>query len=575
MKKEKEPDFFKEMDCFIKPYRKKYILSVILSIISVLCELLSYAFIGFLAANVFNDIHSSRNIYALIVIIICKIAGVIFLNISTSISHKAAYLTLKDLRYAICDKCVRLPMGYFDKNSSGRLKTILVDRVEDIEKTLAHLLPEMTANLLIPVAMLIWMSVINIQLAGTVLVWIIFGLSIGMAMMIGYKEKYEGQVQAQKNMNQSVIEYVKGIEVIKTFNIGDKSYIKYKDAVTHHADYSINWMKNSQIYASLSYSIAPVSIFPVIIIGLMLLNGGGISVQGLFIAMMISLGIFKPIVKASGYFDQLAQMGTVTKEIKDILDYPEIKRNEECVLKEDMSYDIIFRNLLFSYDGTKNEIDGINLEIKEKTMTAIIGTSGSGKSTLMKLLAGFWDFEIGDIRIGNISIKDMSTNDLNSLISYVDQNTFLFNDSIIENIRIGKRGASEEEIIEAAKIAGCHDFIVQLPMGYNTIAGDRLSGGERQRIALARAILKNAPIIILDEATSSTDVENEEKIRAALLEFTKDKTLIVITHKINAIINADKIVYMENGKILSCGTHKELMKACYKYGKIKLLTTEV
>ena len=572
MKREKEPNFFKEMACFIKPYKTRYVLSVILSMISVLCELLSYAFIGLLAGNIFHDIRGNRNLFTLILVVICKAANVIFLNISTLISHKAAYFTLKDLRYAICDKFVRLPMGYFDKNSSGRLKTILVDRVEDIETTLAHLLPEMTANLCIPVLMILWMLIINIQLTGIVLIWIILGLSIGMFMMIGYKEKYEGQVQAQKNMNQSVVEYVKGIEVIKTFNMGDNSYLKYKNAVTNHAEYSINWMKSSQIYASLSYAVAPVSIFPTIVIGLIFLNNGSLNEQGLFLFMLIALGIFKPIVKAAGYVDALAQMGTVTKEIKEILDYPEIKRNQKSVLTKDMRCDISFSNLLFSYDGTKNDIDVENLEIKEKTMTAIIGTSGSGKSTLMKLLAGFWDFDIGDIKIGNISIKALSMNDLNSLISYVDQNTFLFNDSIMENIRVGKRGASDEEVIEAAKRAACHDFIMDLPKGYDTVAGDRLSGGERQRIAIARAILKNAPIVILDEATSGTDVENEEKVKEALLTFTKDKTLIVITHKIGTVINADKIVYIENGKVLCNGTHEELMRNCSEYIKLQLFT---
>ena len=239
------------------------------------------------------------------------------------------------------------------------------------------------------------------------------------------------------------IEYVKGIEVIKAFNMADNSYLKYKNAVTHHADYSINWMKSSQLYASLSYSIAPVSIFPAIVIGLLLLSKGSLTEHSFFLFMMISLGIFKPILKASSYVDGLAQMGTVAKEIKEILDYPEIKRNEKSILKKDMIYDISFSNLQFSYDGTKNDIDGVNLEIKEKTMTAVIGTSGSGKSTLMKLLAGFWDFEKGDIKIGNISIKDLSMNDLNALISYVDQNTFLFNDSIGE---IAQEGTHNELI---------------------------------------------------------------------------------------------------------------------------------
>ena len=565
MKKEKEPNFFKEMDSFIKPYKKRYILSVMLSMLSVLCELLSYAFVGILAGYIYKGFHGNNMIYVLIFTIICKISGVLLSNISTLISHKAAYLTLKDLRYAICDKFVRLPMGYFDMNPSGTLKTILVDRVEDIEKTLAHLLPEMTANLLIPIAMIVWMLAVNIKLTGIIFLWVIFGLSIGMLMMIGYKKKYEGQVQAQKNMNQAVIEYVKGIDVIKTFNMEDSSYAKYKNAVIRHAEYAINWMKSSQIYASLSYSIAPVSIFPTIVVGLIFFNNGFLTEQSLFLFMMISLGIFKPIVKASSYVDQLAQMGTVTKEIKGILDYPELKRSENSNLKEKMTYDIAFENLQFSYDGTKNDVDDVNLTIKEKTMTAIIGTSGSGKSTLMKLLAGFWDFEKGKIKIGGIEVKDLSMNDLNTLISYVDQNTFLFDDTILENIRIGKKDATNDEVIEAAKRAGCHDFILTLPDGYDTIAGDRLSGGEKQRIAIARAILKNAPIIILDEATASTDIENEEKIQGALLEFTKGKTLIVITHKIKTVINADKIIYMENGKIICDGKHEELIKSCSTY----------
>lgn len=568
MKREKEPNFFKAMESFIKPYKKSYILSVLLSMMSVLCELLSYAFIGMLAGNIFKGLHGNSSLYALFLALICKISGVLFSNISTLISHKAAYLSLRDLRYAICDKFIRLPMGYFDRNPSGTLKTILVDRVEDIEKTLAHLLPEMTANLLIPMAMIIWMLVINVTLTGIIFLWIVFGLSIGMLMMIGYKKKYEGQVQAQKNMNQAVIEYVKGIEVIKTFHLEDRSYKKYKNAVSRHAEYAINWMKNSQLYASLSYSIAPVSIFPTVIVGLIFLNKGSLTEQSFFLFMMVSLGIFKPIVKASSYVDQLAQMGTVAEEIKGILDYPELKRNENANLNRKIAYDISFKNIQFSYNGTKNDVDDVNLKIKEKTMTAIIGTSGSGKSTLMKLLAGFWDFEKGDIRIGNISIKDLSMNDLNALISYVDQNTFLFDDSILENIKVGKKAATNDEVIEAAKRAGCHDFIVALPNGYETIAGDRLSGGERQRIAIARAILKNAPIIILDEATASTDIENEEKIQEALLEFTKDKTLIVITHKIKTVINADKIVYMGNGKIICDGKHEELIKNCSEYRRL-------
>lgn len=568
MKSEKNYSFFKEMQNFIKPYKKRYLLSVILSSCSVLCELLSYSFVGIIAAHIFKGTGNKNTLLALILVVICKMVNVILLNFSTLISHKAAYLTLRDIRYAVCDKFIRIPMGYFDKNSSGKLKTIMTDRIEDVEKTLAHLLPEMTANLIIPAAMIIWLSIINIKLTGIIILWIIIGLGIGLLIMIGYKKKYEGQVLVQKNMNQAVIEYVKGIDVIKTFNQEESSYMKYKDAISAHAEYSISWMRSTQIFASLSYSIAPVSIFPVIVMGLIFLSKGVITEQSLFIFMMISLGIFNPIIKASSYFDQIAQMGTIAKEIKEILEYTELTRSQNSNIKERKNYNIEFKNLKFSYGENKNIIDGVNLEIKENTITAIVGKSGSGKSTLVKLLAGFWDFNQGDIKIGNTSIKNYSLDDLNFLISYVDQNTFLFDESILENIRIGKREACMEEVINAAKKAECHDFIMNLPNGYKSFAGDKLSGGEKQRIAIARAILKNSPILILDEATASTDIENEEKIQQALAAAAKNKTVIVITHKINTIINAHKIIYMENGKIGASGNHKELLKTCSEYKKL-------
>lgn len=568
MKREKHPGFFKELNVFMRPYVLQYGSSILLSILSVLCELSAYALVGKMAGELISGGNEKKILISLIFVVISKFASVLFMNASAQISHKAAYLTLKDLRNAICDKFLRLPMGYFDKHSSGRLKTTVVDRVEDIEKTLAHLLPEMTANLLIPVLMILWMFLLHVKLTAIILAWIVFGLGIGMGMMVGYEKKYEGQVSVQKNMNQAVVEYVKGIEVIKAFQQGEGSYRKYERAVAEHAAYAVDWMKSSQLYASSSYSIAPVSIFPAIVAGLLFLHRGELTEPDLFLFMMFSFGIFHPIVKASRYFDQVAQMGTVAREIREILEYPELKRRATSNLRRGMNYHISFQEVCFSYDGVRPVIDGVNLEIEEKSVTAVIGHSGSGKSTLMKLLAGFWDFESGEIQIGGVSVKDYSMDDLNRLISYVDQQAFLFEESIFENIRIGKKDATKEEVMEAAKRAGCHDFISRLPRGYDTVAGDRLSGGEKQRIAIARAILKDSPIVILDEATASADVENEEKLQQALAEVTKNKTLIVITHKVNTVFRADQIVYMEHGKVGACGTHEELLQSCPSYEKM-------
>lgn len=578
-KNSESASFFKELGSFIAPYKGKYIISVLLSIFAVFLGLLSYGFIGILTGKIFagNDTADELILLAL-VIGACKVGSAILLNISTLISHKAAYYTLADIRGALSDKLVRLPMGYFEKNGSGRLKTMLVDRVEEIEKTLAHLLPEMTANLLIPAGMIAWMFFIDWRLSLCVLLWIVIGMVLSFGMMIGYEKKYEGQVAANKAMNQAVVEYVGGIEVIKTFNQADACYKKYGDAVSHHAEYSAEWTRSTQIFSSLCYSVAPVSIFPVLLLGMKYYSEGSLEASTLFLFMILSLGIFGPIIKASSYFDQLAQMGTIAKEIKEVLDYPELKRSEKKQVETKESLLIEIKYVEFSYEKEgKNAIDGVSISIPEKTMLALVGPSGSGKSTIAKLLAGYWDVTKGSICIGGNCLSDYSQEQLNQLIAYVDQDTFLFDTTIMNNIRMGRPDATDEQVIEAAKRAGCDQFIKELPEGYNTqagAAGGRLSGGERQRIAIARAMMKDAPIMILDEATASSDPENEAAIQEALSVAAKDKTLIVVAHRLATIVGAEQIAYVEDGKIIASGTHKELLEKCLQYRKLWELSME-
>lgn len=564
----KQPLFFGELGGFMKPYGTQYGLSVAVSVAAVASGLAAYAFAGIIAGKLFSGNAEIRSlmIYAALVAV-CKILNGVLINASTWISHHAAYHTLSDIRKALIEKLVRLPMGYFEENGSGRLKAMLTDHIEGMERTLAHMLPELTANLLAPAAMMIWSFFIDWRLALCILVWIIIGFSATGGMMKNYPEKYAGQISAMKSMNQAVTEYVGGIEVIKNFGRADECYGKFKEAVYGHAEYNINWQKETQIYSSLGMAIAPFSVFPVLIAGVIFYNNGTLAPETLFMMILLSMGIFRPLMQAMSYFDQLAQMGTNAKEIKDILDRTELKRGDE----EISGADIELSGVTFSYSGEKEPAaDCISAMVPSGTMLALVGPSGSGKSTVAKLIAGYWDADSGSILIGGKSISEISQCSLNKNIAYVDQDTFLFDTSIMENIRMGDPSASDDEVIEAAKAAGCDDFIRALPQGYMTTAGaagGRLSGGERQRIAIARAMMKNAPIMILDEATASSDPENEASIQTALSAAAKGRTLVVIAHRLSTVMNAEQIAYVKNGRIEAVGTHAELLEKCPDYAK--------
>lgn len=564
----KQPSFFGELGGFMKPYGTQYGLSVAVSVAAVASGLAAYAFAGIIAGKLFSGNAEIRSlmIYAALVAV-CKILNGVLINVSTWISHHAAYNTLSDIRKALIEKLVRLPMGYFEENGSGRLKAMLTDHIEGMERTLAHMLPELTANLLAPAAMMIWSFFIDWRLALGILVWIIIGFSATGGMMKNYPEKYAGQISAMKSMNQAVTEYVGGIEVIKNFGRADECYGKFKEAVYGHAEYNINWQKETQIYSSLGMAIAPFSVFPVLIAGVIFYNNGTLAPETLFMMILLSMGIFRPLMQAMSYFDQLAQMGTNAKEINDILDHSELKRGNGKI----SGADIELSDVTFSYSGEKEPAaDNISLKVPSGTMLALVGPSGSGKSTVAKLIAGYWDADSGSILIGGKSISEISQQSLNKNIAYVDQDTFLFDTSIMENIRMGDPSASDDEVIEAAKAAGCDDFIRALPQGYMTTAGaagGRLSGGERQRIAIARAMMKNAPIMILDEATASSDPENETSIQTALSAAAKGRTLVVIAHRLSTVMNAEQIAYVKNGRIEAVGTHAELLEKCPDYAK--------
>ena len=572
---QESPSFFKELGCFMRPYKNLYAISVIISILGVGIGLGAYAFAGLIAADLFSG-KPSHHIWLFVAgAVICRLLHGVLINVSTQRSHHAAYLTLRDLRLALSEKLMKMPLGYFETQGSGRLTMQLTEEIENMEKPLAHVLPELTGNLLAPALLLIWLFIIDWRLGLCTLLWIIAGFSVTGGMMRNYPEKFAGQLNAAKTMNQSITEYINGIEVIKNFGQAKSCGQKYESAVYGHADYNVGWQKETQVYSALGMAIAPFSIFPVLIAGLIFFSRGTLDAPTLFLAVLLTMGIFGPLMNTMVYFDQLAQMGTLAKELKTILDYPELTRGNGST---PIDASISFNHVDFAYDDAKGlALKDINLHVPAGTMLALVGPSGSGKSTIARLLAGYWNTKAGKISIGGVPLTDFTQEQLNQLIAYVDQDTFLFDKSIADNIRIGMPDASDDAVQEAAKKVGCDAFIRALPDGYQTMAGtagNRLSGGQRQRIAIARAMMKNAPILILDEATASADPENEALIQSALSAAAKDKTLIVVAHHLTTIVHANQIAFVNDGHIQDIGTHAELLEKCPGYKALWTLSKE-
>ena len=553
---------------FAGPYKGRYALSICLSVLGVASGLVPYyAAAQMLIGLIGTERSFSFYIFWGTVAAVGYLAKSTFAILSTSVSHTATFLALRDIRKQIVDKFSRMPMGTLLNTPSGQLKDTLVDRVEGLETPLAHLLPEMSANVLVPVFIVVYLFVLDWRMALISLITIPVGMVFMATILKTYPQQYEGSVKINQRMNNAVVEYVNGIEVIKAFNQSAASYGKYSDAVHENADYFYKWMKSCQ-WAMASYNaICPAVLITVLPAGVLFYAAGSITSANLITIIILSLGIVGPLIAASNFADSLGMVGTVVNEIAALLDGPELVRPTQPVSLD--SQEIRLNDVSFSYNNDgDNAIQHIDLTIKPGTVTALVGPSGSGKSTITKLIAGFWDVGAGSITLGGKDLRTIPQKQLADQIAYVSQDNYLFDDTIRENIRMGRLSASDAEVEEVAKAAGCDAFIRRLENGYDTNvggAGGHLSGGERQRIAIARAMMKNAPIIILDEATAYIDPENEAVVQQAVSKLVAGKTLIIIAHRLSTITDSDQIVVMKDGSISGIGTHDELLKTSELY----------
>ena len=486
--------------------------------------------------------------------------------LALSMSHKATFTILKNIRGMILDKLPKLPLGTIVDTSSGKMKQIIVDQVESMERPLAHLLPEMTGNLFGPVCILIYLFVLDWRMALLSLVSIPVGMLFMMLVMIGYGEKYAGSVRTAQAMNSTIVEYIGGIEVIKAFNQGKNSYAKYADKVLANAAYYYNWMKSCQFPTSLAKAVMPTTLITVLPAGWLLYCGGSLSVETFITTLILSLGIAGPLLAAMNFMDSLAKIGTIVGTVDEILNGEEQHHSERPVKLDGM--DIALEDVSFGYHADTEILHNISLKIPAGTMTAFVGPSGSGKSTIAKLIAGFWDVTSGHITLGGHDLKDIPLTQLYDQVAFVSQDNYLFDESIRENIRMGRLAATDAEVEAVAKAAGCDTFIRKLERGYDTVVGGggaHLSGGERQRLAIARAMLKDAPIVILDEATAYIDPENEAIVQKAVAKLVQGKTVLVIAHRLSTITDADQIVVVKDGQFQAVGKQDALLSSCPLY----------
>ena len=558
----------------IKPYMGGYLRYTRRSAVSitaaVILSVVPYFLLYQLIAPLLNGESLTSGYVALRVVItaVCLVGNAVLYVHGLDLSHYSAYNTLRNLRTALQGRLEQQPLGAIRELGNGRIKKVFTDDIETIELLLAHAIPEGIANLIIPAVVMVAMFFADWKLALLSLASLPFGMfAMGMMFKIGMS-RMEAYYAAAAKMNNTIIEYINGMEVVKVFNRDGESYARYENDINYYRDMTLDWYRICWPWMALYSSILPcVALFTLPIGGWFVLKGWS-TLADFVLVLCMTLAVGPPLLKAIGFAGKFPQLNYKVEELERLLDNPPLKQSDRGF--EGKNHDICFEDVHFSYKNTE-VIHGIDLTIREGEMAALVGESGSGKSTLARLLVHFYDLDSGKITLGGQDITDMRIEALNDQIAFVSQEQFLFNTSLYENIRLGKPDASREEVLNAASLAQCDEFLERFPQGIDSKAGDggkMLSGGERQRISLARALLKDEPSVVLDEATAFIDPENEEKMNAAISEVIRGKTVLIIAHRLHTVTGADQIIVLDNGNIDARGTHEELLKSSPVYQRL-------
>lgn len=536
--------------------KNKYYLSVVCGFLSVIFSILPY-YCTYKIITEFLQSNYQVGTYILIAVLGIVMRFVCFC-ISSYTSHKATADLLYDLRLEVLDKLERLSLGVVMQNNSGYYKKLIVEDIEGLERFLAHHIPEVSSSLGVPVVVAVLLFILDWRMALATVILIPVAYKILSGMMKGSEEKMENYSTSLMNMNFSLIEYIQGMMVIKSFNKTDVAINKIESSVDSFKFHVLDWYRSCWKYMSGFAILIKANLLILLPVGGLLFIYGEADISKVIFFFLMSFSFSVPLVKLGEFTDTMPMINQSYSQIKEFLALEEFSDSKDNVKLKNNS--IEFRNVSYSYTDEKQVIQDISFMAKEGKLTALVGESGCGKSTIAKLAARFFDVNDGKILIGGINIKDIPFEQLMSNISFVFQDTIIFHDTLRNNIKMGKPNASDREIMRVAKLASCTELIEE--KGLDTVIGGtdvKLSGGEKQRIAIARAILKDAPIIILDEATASSDAENQMEIQKAISNLAKNKTVLVIAHRLSTIENADKIIVLSNGHIKEQGTHSKLL----------------
>ena len=560
----------------LKGHKSKIFAAVFIAIIGVGFGVIPYFSVAAIINNLVAKNTNLNNYYPYIfAVFLGFLASILFHEISTIISHNLAYRIIEDKRKLLADKLSKISMGEVERKSSGQWSQFMVETLDKMEKPIAHVIPEVIANIFIPIVLIITIFIMDWRIGIANLLTIPLGLLFSMLMMRGYEEKSKRYQEAAKAMNTTMVEYVNGIKVIKAFNKSASSFGKFRKTVEENKNAMLDWYLSVCFSMTATMETIPSTMVFVLPASLYLFMKGSVEVGTLIMCILLSYASYKPLIKAMSHMETIANIKVVFEEIKKIMEIPNLKRGEE--VRDIKSYDVEFKDVTFAYEESKNVLNNISFKANENELTAIVGNSGSGKSTITKLIAGFWNVSNGEILIGKTNLNELPLKQNMELVSYVSQENFLFNKTILENLKMAKEDASMDEIKEACEKASCYNFIKSLPNGYETIVGKggaNLSGGEKQRIAIARCFLKNSPIVLLDEATAYSDPDNESVIQQSIDKLIKDKTVIMVAHRLSTIVNANKIIVVDNGEVIEEGTHKQLLELNGRYKKMWDVYTE-